>query len=63
MNALVTSLKESVNNLSVELEKGFNADGSIKNKAAVKRARKITSELTKQGKEFRAESVKAEKGL
>lgn len=62
MNSLVISLKESANNLVAELDKGFNADGSIKNKAAVKRARKITSELTKKGKEFRAESVKAEKG-
>lgn len=63
MNALVTSLRESANGLLAELDKGFNADGSIKNKAAVKRARKATSDLTKKGKEFRAESVKAEKGL
>lgn len=58
---LKNAVKETATNLIEELEKGFNADGSLKNKAAIKRARKLTTELQKLGKEFRAESVKAEK--
>lgn len=63
MNHLISSLKETAESLSNELDKAVNADGSVKNKAALARARKLTSQLAKQGKEFRAESIKAQKGL
>lgn len=62
MNELNSVLKQLAEDLVAELAAGFNPDGSVKNKSAIKRARKITLSLTKTGKEFRTESVKAEKG-
>lgn len=63
MKDLISSLRKTATNLLENLDKGFKEDGSVDTKAAIQRARKNTNELTKLGKEFRAESIKAEKGL
>lgn len=63
MKDLILSLRKSATDLLDNLDKGFNEDGSVNTKAAIQRARKNTNELTKLGKEFRAESIKAEKGV
>lgn len=55
MTELLKDINEKITALKTELE---TVESGVRNKAAAKRARKLTLELTKLFKDFRKESVK-----